>query len=137
MALESREQSNRIIKLFGRMQNDCTVLTIQSGNQLIQWEYMKDGKNLVVLQSFKSQIVFISQSPLDSAALGVVCADRSVHLLDLANNRIKKMLFFEQIPTDLQFDPLSTCYMIISFQNGEMAMYELASFEEVRLSSFA
>ncbi|GMH38156.1 hypothetical protein BSKO_06040 [Bryopsis sp. KO-2023] len=92
---------------------------------------MTQNSTRTVMQSFRADISFFSQSMQDPKTVAVACADNTVFLLDMSQNEISRRVTFDHPLTDLEFDPCSNNYMVLIFKNGTMGMYDVQMFQEV------
>ena len=67
-----------------------------------------------VLRDFRTPLLCFSQSPNQKNLLAAGVLE-AVHVLDLAARRLLCSIKLEegQLPTDVQFDPLSTLYLLV------------------------
>ena len=70
---------------------------------------------------------------VESDIVVVAVRSNAIFLLSVCQKggEVKKRLCFEHQPTDVQFDPCSSSYMIICLRNGDMSLGNVDTMEEV------
>lgn len=110
--------------------NNRHMLYLVHGSQLSSWLYTETKWRNV--HNFGDKITCVRQSHADGNLLAVACDDGSVHLFELAGCKKRHTIRLSDThATDLQYDPLSTSYLLVCCKSGHTTLYDVATGEQV------
>jgi WD40 repeat protein len=85
------------------------------------WDYKAGSKTLI--KEVGNQARIIKWNTNDTNKIAVGCDDGSVYIYDVTSKQVKHLKPSEgkgDVVTDLQWDPLSTNYLLVAYKSGKL-----------------
>lgn len=113
---------------------DRIAVALETG-QILVWEYTQQDKQTKLFSVGDKSARVLRWHPRSAAKLIVGTSEGSLHVHLVATGKkthiLGKSKTSKDAVTDAQWDPLSEDYLLVSFQDGSLALYDVSSSTEI------